>query len=47
MIELLAPEQPGVGLPRDAGLVFAQPSGQALGVEFVGLADAVAEYLIE
>ena len=42
MIELLVPEQPGVGLAHDAGLVFAQPPGQALGVELVGLANPVA-----
>ena len=47
MIELLVPEQPGVSLPHDAGLVFAQTPGEALGIEFVGLANPVLEHLIE
>ena len=47
MIELLAPEQPGIGLARDAGFVFVEPSREALRVKLVSLANTVLEYLVE
>jgi hypothetical protein len=43
MVELLAPEEAGIGLARDAGFVFAKALGQALGVEFVCLPNPIAE----
>ena len=42
VVELLAPEQAGVALAQHAALVVGRASGNPLGVELVGLLDAVA-----
>ena len=47
VVELLAPEEPGVSLPGDAALVLRGARRHAVGVEVVGLPDSSRERAVE